>query len=135
MAGIVSPDPVDALRRFFLGYYEFSKTHPEYFRLLWVDRALPRFALTPDLRRSVEAAHAHAQRGLDERVFPPGLTPMQITRMLWSAVHGPAVLGQLPDGTPGHEADALAAAVLDLTLSGLETGALVDRVAHGLNSE
>ena len=133
--GVMSQDPVNALRKFFLGYYEFSKTHPEYFTLLWVDRAIPRFAPTPDLRRAVEAAHAHARRCLDERVFPPGLTPAQITRVLWSAVHGPAVLGQLPDGTPGSEADTLAAAVLDLTLAGLETGALLDRIAHQRNCE
>lgn len=132
-AGVVSDDPVDALRRFFLAYYEFSKAHPAYFTLLWVDRAIPRFAPTPDLQRSVDAAHAHAQRCLDEDLFPPGLTPGQITRVLWSAVHGAAVLGQLPDGTPGEEADALAAAVLDLTLTGLQAGALVDRLARRPN--
>lgn len=59
----------------------------------------------------------------------------EITRLLWSAVHGPAVLGQLPDVTPGSEADPLAAVVLDLSLAGLESGALLDRIAHRPNCE
>src|SRR6187549_2116510 len=35
-------DPGDTLRRMFWHYYEFSKAHPEYFALMFLDRSVPR---------------------------------------------------------------------------------------------
>src|SRR5512135_3143090 len=36
--------PLDALRQRFWRYYEFSKRQPEYFALMFVDRAVPRIS-------------------------------------------------------------------------------------------
>src|SRR3954447_2839399 len=37
-------DPVERLRAMFLRYYEFSKEHPEYFALMFLDRSVPRIS-------------------------------------------------------------------------------------------
>src|SRR5579862_1732147 len=45
VAGVESPDdlpPLERIRRVFLGFYRFSVEHPEYFALMFVDRAVPR---------------------------------------------------------------------------------------------
>src|SRR5256714_12680489 len=34
-------DPLDRLRRGLLGFYAFSKSHPEYFGLMFLDRSVP----------------------------------------------------------------------------------------------
>src|SRR4029453_488231 len=35
-------DPIDALRAAFWHFYQFSRKHPEYFALMFVDRSVPR---------------------------------------------------------------------------------------------
>ena len=37
-------DPIDELRAMFWRYYEFSKVHPEYFALMFLDRSVPRIS-------------------------------------------------------------------------------------------
>src|SRR4030088_1587252 len=37
-------DPMDAIRAMFWRYYEFSKEHPEYFALMFLDRSVPRIS-------------------------------------------------------------------------------------------
>jgi AcrR family transcriptional regulator len=126
IGGVANEDPVMALREFFLRYYEFSKAHPDYFTLLWVDRSAPQVAPTqPDLKLAIEQGHALAQRCTDEAAFPPGLDDITIAHVLWSAVHGPAVLNQLAGRSRPINADTLAAATLDLALAGLRAGVLV----------
>src|SRR5687768_10307420 len=36
-----TPEPLQRLRRGLWAFYEFSKTHPEYFELMFVDRSVP----------------------------------------------------------------------------------------------
>src|SRR5436189_4870166 len=40
----VEGDPVDAIRAMFWRYYEFSKAHPEYFALMFLDRSVPQIS-------------------------------------------------------------------------------------------
>ena len=40
------PDPLQRLRRGLWAFYEFSKTHPEYFELMFIDRSVP--SISPD---------------------------------------------------------------------------------------
>jgi AcrR family transcriptional regulator len=124
---VADEDPLRALREFFLRYYEFSKQQPDYFSLLWVDRAAPPMVAThPDLKRVIDQSHALTKRCLDEHAFPSGLAVVTIAHVLWGAVHGPAVLNQLQRRrTPGAEPDQLAAAALTLALAGLRSGVLV----------
>ena len=37
-------DPGDGMRAMFWRYYEFSKEHPEYFALMFIDRSVPRIS-------------------------------------------------------------------------------------------
>ena len=37
-------DPIDALRAAFWHFYQFSRKHPEYFALMFVDRSVPRIS-------------------------------------------------------------------------------------------
>src|SRR5512145_1949609 len=42
--GAEPSDPVDAIRSAFWRVYEFSKAHPEYYALMFVDRTVPRIS-------------------------------------------------------------------------------------------
>src|SRR5213075_2226327 len=42
-------DPLDRLRRGLWGFYQFSKSHPEYFELMFLDRSVP--SLSQDFQR------------------------------------------------------------------------------------
>src|SRR5262249_35634383 len=47
-------DPLEDLRLFYRRYYEFSKNHPDYFALLYVDQSAPSF----DFREGREGSRA-----------------------------------------------------------------------------
>ncbi|MEQ1694099.1 MAG: TetR/AcrR family transcriptional regulator, partial [Gemmatimonas sp.] len=118
-------DPIEALRRFFLAYYEFSKAQPDYFALLWVDHIAPAIEpAQPDLRRVVAFGHGLAERCLKKGAIPAGLTPVTITTVLWCSVHGAAVLRRMASGAPGPAGDLLAASTLEIALAGLQAGIL-----------
>jgi AcrR family transcriptional regulator len=122
----ISGGAANALREYFLRYYEFSKAHPEFFLLLWVEHAGPRIPRGHEgWARAVSIGQALAQQALDERIVPSDLTPVAITRVLWSAVQGPAVLGlRYTVGDEGRaECDHLAICLLDLAIAGLQSGA------------
>jgi AcrR family transcriptional regulator len=126
VAGI-SGGPIEALREYFLRYYEFSKAHPAFFQLLWVEHAAPRVPEDYEgMERSVSIGVALAQRALDEKSIPGDLAPHTVTGALWSAVQGPAVLGLLYNAGGDDnraEYDQLAVCLLDLALGGLQSGA------------
>src|SRR5688500_11870244 len=70
---------LDAVRGPFRRVYEFSKTHPEYFALMFLDRTVPRisrnwerFGFVREMRRQVGA---NIQRAIDAGDFPPGTHP------------------------------------------------------------
>ena len=67
---------VDSIRKGFQQFYEFSKTHPEYFALMFVDRSVPqisrdwnRFGFVRDMKRTLSA---RIQSVIDAGEFPPG---------------------------------------------------------------
>jgi AcrR family transcriptional regulator len=130
--GVSGNDSAEALREFFRRYFEFSKAYPEFFTLLWVDHAAPRIRRDhPGLLRARSEGHMLAQKCLDEGIFSEGLTSRMITRVLWNAVQGPAVLGLIDDtGEYRAEHDQLAAAMLDVALAGLRSGAFVRAAAR-----
>src|SRR5436190_20126066 len=42
--GVERADPLDEVRSMFVHYFEFSKAHPEYFALMFLDRSVPRIS-------------------------------------------------------------------------------------------
>lgn len=117
---------VDAIRDGFLRFYAFSKTHPEYFALMFVDRSVPklsrdweRFGFVRDMRQTMAAG---IQRVIDAGAFPAGTEAEYVFRILMAAVHGVAVLRLCERLAPGEDADALARDTLEAALAGLRAG-------------
>ena len=78
-------DPIDELRAMFWRYYEFSKVHPEYFALMFLDRSVPRisrdwerFGFVMEMKREMSA---RIQTAIDAGEFPQGTAPEAIFRI------------------------------------------------------
>jgi AcrR family transcriptional regulator len=119
-------DPIELLRRSFWRFYEFSRSHPEYFALMFVDRTVPRinkdwqrFGFIRDMKARLGAT---IQRAIDAGQFPPGSHPDGIARVLMTATLGAAVCRLCHRGVPGEDTDALARDTLEAALTGLRAG-------------
>jgi AcrR family transcriptional regulator len=119
-------DLLQMIRGPFLRVYEFSKSHPEYFALMFVDRTVPRiskdwgrFGFVREMRAQIGAG---IQRAIDAGLFPKGTHPDAVFRILMTAIHGAAVTRLCNRAMPGEDADALARDTLEAALTGLRTG-------------
>jgi AcrR family transcriptional regulator len=122
-----SDDPADTLRAMFLRYYEFSKEHPEYFALMFLDRSVPRisrdwerFGFVSQMKHDMVE---RIQQAIDAGACPPGTPPHVVFRLLLTAVHGAATLRLCDRMAPGEDGDVLARATIDVVLAGLQAGA------------
>jgi AcrR family transcriptional regulator len=119
-------DPLDRIRRIFWRLYEFSREHPQYFALMFVDRSVPRitreyerFAFIRDMRSHIIA---QIQHGIDAKRLPANVDPGVAFRLLTIGVLGVAVMRLSDRLKPGEDADTLAGDVLSVTLAGLQAG-------------
>ena len=101
------------IRQALMRVYEFSKSHPEYFALMFLDRSVPRiskdwqrFGFVREMRLQLDAL---IQRAIDAGAFPAGSRPDVLFRIMLAAVHGVAVMRLCDRLAPGEDADALAA--------------------------
>jgi AcrR family transcriptional regulator len=122
------PSPIERLRHFFWGVYDFAKLYPEYFYLMFLDRSAPRAPRQSPALRVVREMYAHVGELLEECVeagdVMPGLDPVTVYNVLVWSVHGIAagyVCDRLAEGT---DPDALAHAVLDTAIAGIRSGSL-----------
>ena len=120
-------DPLDDVRSMFLHYFEFSKAHPEYFALMFLDRSVPRisrdwerFGFVSEMKHEMSA---RLQRAIDAGAFPAGTSPNAIFRILLTAVHGAAVMRLCHRMGRDEDGDALARDTLEAALQGLRAGA------------
>ena len=122
-----SDDPAERLRAMFLRYYQFSKEHPEYFALMFLDRSVPRISRDWERFGFVsEMKHDMIDRirqAIDAGACPPDTAPQTVFRLLLTAVHGAAALNLCDRLAPGEDADVLARATIDTVLIGLQAGA------------
>ena len=116
---------VDCVRAAFWHLYEFSKEHPEYYSLMFVDRSVPRisqdwerFGFVREMRRQISEM---IQQAIDAGDFKAG-SPHMVFRVLSAAIHGVAVIRLCERIHPGEDIDALAHDTLEATLTGLRTG-------------
>src|SRR5262249_53564057 len=107
-------------------FYEFSREHPQYFALMFVDRSVPRvsreyerFAFAREKKASIIAEIAEC---IAAGELPASLDPAAAMRSLTAGLIGVAVLSLSDRVAPDEDADRIAANVLDTTLAGLKSG-------------
>ena len=129
VADTEGPPALDALARVrttFWGLYEFSRDHPQYFALMFVDRSVPRIGREYErfacARERKQRIVKEIEACVDAGVLPAGLNPAVAMRALTVGLVGVAVLSLSERLAPGENADHLAADVLDVTLAGLRAG-------------
>lgn len=117
---------VDSIRAAFWHLYEFSKAHPEYYSLMFVDRSVPRisqdwerFGFVREMRHHISEI---IQKAIDAGEFAGGASPHMVFRVLSAAIHGVAVIRLCERVHPGENIDALAHDTLEAALSGLRAG-------------
>jgi hypothetical protein len=105
--------------------YEFSRDHPQYFALIFVDRSVPRisreyerFAFARDRKRHIVE---ELQACIDAGELPKTLNTGVAMRTLMVGVLGVAVLRLSDRLGPGEDPDLLAADVINVALAGLRT--------------
>jgi len=120
-------EPADVLREMFWRYYQFSKEHPEYFALMFLDRSVPRIRDYWDRFGFVgEMKHDMVQRiqqAIAAGACPRDTSPHAVFRLLLTAAHGAAALRLCDRLAPGEDADLLARTTIDAVLIGLREGA------------
>ena len=133
-AEIAVTDPIEKIRRGFWRLYTFSKEHPEYFALMFLDRSVPpiskdwqRFGFVREMKGLMSA---HIQSVIDQGLLPPDTTADAVFRILAAAIHGVAVMRLCGRLNPNDDADALARDTLEAALTGLRAG-----ISHTFQSE
>ncbi len=117
---------IDAIRSMFWCIYEFSKSHPEYYALMFVDRTVPlisqdwqRFGFVREMKANVAA---FIQQAIDAGDFPPDTDPNTVFHCLMAPIQGIAIANLCQRLVPGESADTIARDVLEAALTGLRTG-------------
>ncbi len=128
-------DPFDRLRAGLWAFYQFSKSHPEYFDLMFIDRSVPslnqdfqRFEFFQETTAVFEAdIHACITRGQ----FSAGLNPAAALHVLWVGMLGASTIGLAQRLAPSENPDALAHDLLETMLVGFTTSVRTTFVASG----
>jgi AcrR family transcriptional regulator len=132
-------DALNIVRRGLHGLYRFSQAHPEYYALMFLDRAVPTLKgaadRIPKFASMVDRMHSAMRRCIDEGVFPGATDPIAVFDVLKTAVHGAAtatVCGRL---RPGVQGEALAHDLIEITIAGLRSGVPLTFVPSGSFAE
>jgi AcrR family transcriptional regulator len=130
-----SGDPLESIRQALMRVYEFSKSHPEYFALMFLDRSVPRiskdwsrFGFVRDMRLQLDAL---IQTAIDAGQFPRDSRADVLFRIMLAAVHGAAVMRLCDRLAPGEDGDAIARDALEAVLAGLRAGSPVTSQSSG----
>lgn len=119
-------DPLGAVREGFLQYYRFSRLHPEYFELMFIDRSVPRIGqhwqAFATVAATIENACDAIRRAVDAGALPAGTDPQVAFHILWTAVHGASSTALCERLAPDEDAELLVRDVLEAALTGLRAG-------------
>ena len=119
-------DGLDAIRAPFWHLYQFSRKHPEYFALMFVDRSVPRISQNWQRFSFVVTMKGHIlglfERAIAQGHLPRTTEPIAAFRILNAAVIGAAIMQLCNRLAPGEDPDALARDTIEATLIGLRTG-------------
>jgi AcrR family transcriptional regulator len=124
-AASATDEPLPAMRAAFWSYYQFARTQPQYFELMFVDRSVPQ--ITDVERFSVLSEIWHDATGciarcVDSGVFPPSIDVVAALHILWASIHGASALHVCRRLGPDENPDLLAADTLDTAIAGLRAG-------------
>ena len=118
--------PFERVRAIFWHFYEFSRVHPQYFALMFLDRSVPRisreyerFAYAREMKESILE---EIRECIAAGALPRALDPAAAMRTISSGLIGVASLRLSERLGPNEDANHLAANVLDVTLAGLKSG-------------
>jgi AcrR family transcriptional regulator len=119
-------EPLDRVRKIVWRLYEFSRQHPQYFELMFIDRSVPRishlferFTLAREMKAHLVA---EIQTCIDAKIFPEHVNAHVAVRLLTMGLMGAAMMRLADRLAHGENADALARDVLNVTLRGLQSG-------------
>ena len=119
-------EPLDRVRKIVWRLYEFSRQHPQYFELMFMDRSVPRishlferFALAREMKAHLVA---EIQACIDAKIFPQHVNAHVAVRLLTMGLMGAAMMRLSDRLAQGENADTLARDVLNVTLRGLQSG-------------
>ena len=127
IGGAVEPiaAPLERLRRGLWAFYEFSKSDPEYFELMFLDRSVP--SISQDFQRfeffqaTTARAEGDIQTCVDAGLFSKTLNPAAALHVLWVGMLGAATIRLANRLAPGEDPDALAHDVIASLLAGFTT--------------
>src|SRR5215831_11599843 len=120
-------EPLARIREIFWSLYEFSRHHPQYFELMFVDRSVPRISQAYERFAFAREMKAHLvtqiQSAVDEGALPSHLNANVVFRVLTMGLLGAAMMRLSDRLGPGENAETLARDVLTVMLRGLQSGA------------
>ena len=118
-------DPIQRIRSIFWRFYEFSREHPQYFWLMFVDRSVPRicreYERSPFVRQLRHDLIAQVQRAIDAKSLPPSVDASVAFLLLVTGITGVALM-RLSDRGPTAIADELAHDIINVLIAGLQAG-------------
>src|SRR5437867_1149593 len=124
--------PLDRIRAIFWRLYEFSREHPEYFWLMFVDRSVPRicreYERSPIVRELRRDLIALVQRSIDAKSLPSTVDAAVAFQLLATGVLGVALM-RLSDRGPIEIADHLARDIVNVLIAGLQSGVRLESPA------
>ena len=125
-AALDTLEPLDRIRKIFWRLYEFSRQHPQYFELMFVDRSVPRISEAYErfgfAREMKTRLIAQIQACIDAKALPEHLNPHVACRLLTMGLMGAAMMRLSGRLKRGEDVDALARDVINVTLRGLQSG-------------
>ena len=121
--------PLERVRTMVWRLYEFSREHPQYFALMFVDRSVPRisreyegFAFVRNMKASLIS---QIEECIRVGVFPSTVQAVVACRLLMMGLVGVAVTRLSNRLVATENADDLAADVLNVMLAGLQSGVVL----------
>jgi AcrR family transcriptional regulator len=123
-------EPLPRIREIFWRLYEFSRRHPQYFELMFVDRSVPRISQAYERFAFAREMKAHLvaqiQSSIDAGALPSHLNANVVFRVLTMGLLGAAMMRLSDRLGPGENAEALARDVLTVMIRGLQSGAALE---------
>jgi AcrR family transcriptional regulator len=121
--------PLERIRATFMRLYEYSREHPQYFALMFVDRSVPRisreyerFAFAREIKGHFVA---EIQACVEEQLLPATVEPYVVLRLIMMGLIGVAMMRLSDRLGPSENADLLAEDMLNVILAGLRSGVTV----------